>query len=231
MWHFLFGLDILFDNDQYMAVQMRPPALPSPHLNWLWNCGTPRPAFVQLLVKTQRQLCVGEWRPTYSNGHVVRRRWNRTTAQQLGEIEKDTKRVKRVMFDGRVGVAESQRDEHPLVKECAKRASAILFYSTLLFFFIPCSFSFFSSPLYLSIDKVHSFQKRNNGQVRSRNASSLRRRSLLAFDEQVTDWGTGRIYVLWNLVGVLWFWFIFQQSNLMDKAALCSNQWVTFCCL
>ena len=133
---------------------------------------------------------------THSNGHVVRRRWNRTTAQQLGEeIEKDTKRVKRVMFDGRVGVAESQRDEHPLVKECAKRASAILFYSTLLFFFIPCSFSFFSSPLYLSIDKVHSFQKRNNGQVRSWNASSLRRRSLLAFDEQVTDWGTGRIYV------------------------------------
>ena len=144
MWHFLFGLDILFDNDQYMAVQMRPPALPSPHLNWLWNCGTPRPAFVQLLVKTQRQLCVEEWRPTTAqnlgNGHVVRRRWNRTTAQQLGEIEKDTKRVKRVMFEGRV--TEGRTLEHPLVKECAKRASAILF--------TPLYFSFLYLALFLS---------------------------------------------------------------------------------
>ena len=165
-----------------------PPFAPFELTVKLWDTSS---SFCSLLVKTQHQLCGGEWRPTTAqnlgNGHVVHGRWNRTTAQQLGEIEEDTKRVKRVMFDGRVGVAESQRDEHPLVKECAKRASAILFYSTLLFFFIPCSFSFFSSPLYLSIDKVHSFQKRNNGQVRSWNASSLRRRSLLAFDEQVTD--------------------------------------------
>ena len=225
MWHFLFGLDILFDNDQYMAVQMRPPALPSPHLNWLWNCGTPRPAFVQLLVKTQHQLCVGEWRPTVMATLYV----GGETEQQLSSSESRKGHKTRQTSDVRreSGCTESQRDEHPLVKECAKRASAILFYSTLLFFFIPCSFSFFSSPLYLSIDKVHSFQKRNNGQVRSRNASSLRRRSLLAFDEQVTDWGTGRIYVLWNLVGVLWFWLIFQQKK-SDGKGCTLLQWVTF---
>ena len=145
MWHFLFGRNILFDNNQYMAVQLTPRALPSPRLNWLWNCGTPRPAFVQLLVKTQRQLCVEEWRPTTAqnlgNGHVVRRRWNRTTAQQLGEIEKDTKRVKRVMFEGRVTEGDGHSDTHwsrnalnaPLPSSLLH--FTFLFY-TLLFFFL-----------------------------------------------------------------------------------------------
>ena len=121
------------------------PPLPVSHLNWLWNCGTPRQTFVQLPVTS----CLPQWS------------WN-AAEQSWGEVKGEKMRRGRR--------ARGVTERHPLVKECAGRTTQPSF---LHFTVVQCTYCYYlpslpSIPLILcrvpySLQD-NCFQKRDNGE-------------------------------------------------------------------